>query len=62
MNSYVMDGKCYNVELGIYGYECGKLVVWIGMNYKGFSLGFCDDCKCYGYEVCDVIVWWCVDI
>ena len=56
-NSYATDGKCHNAEPGTYGHECGKPAAWIGTNHKGFSSGFCDDCKCHGYEARDVIAW-----
>ena len=45
-----------------YGHECGKPAAWIGTNHKGFSSGFCDDCKRHGYEARDVIAWRRVDI
>lgn len=60
-NSYVTDGKCHNAEPGTYGHECGKPAAWIGTNPKGFSSGFCDDCKRHGYEARDVIAWRHVD-
>ena len=54
---YATDGLCHNAEPGTYGHECGKPAAWIGTNHKGFSSGFCDDCKRHGYEARDVIAW-----
>lgn len=50
LRNYATDGKCHNAEPGTYGHECGKPAVWIGTDAKGFSSGFCDDCKLNGYE------------
>ncbi|ACM33608.1 MULTISPECIES: hypothetical protein [Pseudomonadota] len=60
-NSYATDGKCHNAEAGTYGHECGKPAAWIGTNHRGFSSGFCDDCKRHGYEARDVVAWHHVD-
>lgn len=48
--TYATDGKCHNAEPGTYGHECGKPATWLGTDGNGFTSGFCDDCKQYGYE------------
>jgi len=53
--------KCAHSYRGTFGHECGKPAAWIGTNHKGFSSGFCDDCKRHGYEARDVIAWRRVD-
>jgi hypothetical protein len=55
--TYATDGKCHNAELGTYGHECGKSATWLGTNKKGFTSGFCNECKQHGYEAKSCTTW-----
>jgi len=57
MGDYAIDGKCHNAQRGSYGHECGRPAVWIGETASGFRGGFCSECRRYGDEARDVVVW-----
>lgn len=55
--SYATDGKCHNAQPGTFGHECEKPAQWLGTKANGFQSGFCDACKCDGYEARPVTTW-----
>jgi hypothetical protein len=55
--TYATDGKCHNAEPGTYNHECGKPATWLGTKNNGFTSGFCNECKQYGYEAKAYTTW-----
>jgi hypothetical protein len=56
-NAYAIDGRCHNAEPGTFNHECGRPAAWLGTNAKGFTSGYCDECRQHGYEARKVVQW-----
>ena len=56
-NLYATDGKCHNAQIGTYGHECGRPATWLGIKNPRWGSGFCDECKEFGHERHEYLIW-----